>query len=78
MLQDFLKEDGLHVTLEGVYGNTFSSHRLVAYAQQQSLEKADEVMGRLLHACHGQVGLLSLEVLDPASDADSCLGALLT
>ena len=46
--------EGLNLSLDGFVGNTFNSHRLVAYAEQQSLEKADEVMGRLLEATHAQ------------------------
>lgn len=55
LLQKFFKSEGLNLTLDGFVGNTFSSHRLVAYAETQSLDKADEVMGRLLHATHAEV-----------------------
>lgn len=45
----------MNLSLDGFVGNTFNSHRLVAYAATQSLEKADEVMGRLLEATHAEV-----------------------
>lgn len=53
-MQKFFQNEGLNLSLDGFVGNTFNSHRLVAYAEQQSLEKADEVMGRLLEATHAQ------------------------
>ena len=54
-MQAFFSEQGLPYTDQGRIGNTFNSHRLVAYAGKQSLAKQDEVMGLLFKAFFAEV-----------------------
>lgn len=54
-MQETFAKEGLKYTMEGETGNTLNSHRLIALAGQQGLEKQDKLVEALFGAYFTQV-----------------------
>ena len=54
-MQETFAKEGLKYTMEGETGNTLNSHRLIALAGQQGLEKQDRLVEALFRAYFTQV-----------------------
>lgn len=73
--QTFAKE-GLSYTMDGQTGNTLNSHRLIALAGQQGLDKQDKLVELLFTAYFTQVQQQILSCLGAhpeASDLSLCM-----
>lgn len=53
--QETFAKEGLNYTMEGKTGNTLNSHRLIALAGQQGLDKQDKLVELLFQAYFTQV-----------------------
>lgn len=55
--QETFAKEGLKYSMEGQTGNTLNSHRLIALAGQQGLDKQDKLVESLFRAYFTQVEL---------------------
>ena len=56
--QETFAKEGLSYSMEGQTGNTLNSHRLIALAGQQSLDKQDKLVEYLFRAYFTEVNLM--------------------
>jgi predicted DsbA family dithiol-disulfide isomerase len=54
-VQDTFAKEGLSYSMEGLTGNTFNSHRLIAFAGRQGPDVQDRVVEELFKAYFTQV-----------------------
>ena len=55
VMQETFAKEGLNYSMEGKTGNTLNSHRLIALAGQQGLDKQDKLVELLFRAYFTQV-----------------------
>lgn len=54
-MQETFAKEGLSYSMDGLTGNTFNSHRLIAFASRQGPEAQDRVVEELFKAYFTQV-----------------------
>lgn len=71
-VQETFAKEGLDYTMEGKTGNTLNSHRLIALAGQQGLDKQDQLVELLFKAYFTQVSQLAHNASVP-SKCKTCM-----
>ena len=56
-VQETFSKVGVKYTVEGLTGNTFDSHRLIAFAGRQGADVQDRLVEQLFRAYFEQVGI---------------------
>ena len=64
VVQETFAKEGLNYSMEGKTGSTLNSHRLIALAGQQGLNKQDKLVELLFRAYFTQVQQHTLSSLD--------------
>lgn len=72
-MQETFAKEGLNYSMEGKTGSTLNSHRLIALAGQQGLDKQDKLVELLFRAYFTQVQqLLSVHDYIPVKTVGLC------
>ena len=77
-MQETFAKEGLNYSMEGKTGSTLNSHRLIALAGQQGLDKQDKLVELLFRAYFTQVQqhMLSFHDYIPVSAVGLCMPSI--